>query len=248
MRKSQRLGHTRSDGGGAGQWSDEVVSGGALADSSERPWSASKRTWISIVLAFHVFAVVVGPWSAPPPASSLSGLVASWLSPYLFSLHINHGYRFFAPNPGPSHLVRYEVTQGEEQLAEGSFPSRQTNWPRLMYHRYFMTSESMYGLSERVLNPPEAPPKPAEGELIDPLVQDEYAAILVAYEREKKKSTLLADGIARQWQAAHPGADVRLWVVEHGIAAPRAVEQGMPLSDPSLYRERLLGEWKQATP
>ena len=29
--------------------------------------------------------------------------------PYLEAAYLDHGYAFFAPDPGPSHLVRYEL-------------------------------------------------------------------------------------------------------------------------------------------
>jgi len=59
----------------------------------------------------------------------------------LESMGLANGYRFFAPEPGPSHLVRYEVTLPDGSQEQGLFPDRRQHKPRLLYHRYFMLSE-----------------------------------------------------------------------------------------------------------
>ncbi|MEX2093282.1 MAG: hypothetical protein WD971_11425, partial [Pirellulales bacterium] len=54
----------------------------------------------------------------------------------------NHGYHFFAPEPSNGHLIRYTVFDARNGiLAQGEFPSKQDNWPRLLYHRYFMLAD-----------------------------------------------------------------------------------------------------------
>lgn len=61
---------------------------------------------------------------------------------YLDALYINHGYHFFAPSPGPGHIVRYRVSDDDGQtIVEGEFPDRDAYWPRLRYHRHFMLSD-----------------------------------------------------------------------------------------------------------
>jgi hypothetical protein len=104
------------------------------------------RAVVSILVALHVAAVFVGPW-AMPPSSLFAGAVGSVFQPYLDALSLGNGYRFFAPEPGPSHLIRYEVTQNDGTLIEGYFPNRDEHWPRLLYHRYFMLSEFANTLS-----------------------------------------------------------------------------------------------------
>jgi hypothetical protein len=101
---------------------------------------AAVRAAVSLLVLLHVAAVFVGPW-AMPPASLLGTKVGAAFQPYLDVLSLGNGYRFFAPEPGPSHLVRYEVTQPDGTLVEGFFPNRQEHWPRLLYHRHFMLSE-----------------------------------------------------------------------------------------------------------
>ena len=68
-------------------------------------------------------------------------------------LGLANGYRFFAPEPGPSHLIRYEVTLPDGTRKEGFFPDRAHHQPRLLYHRYFMLSEFVNTLD----NPEDRP-------------------------------------------------------------------------------------------
>jgi hypothetical protein len=99
------------------------------------------RAVVSLLVIVHVFAVFVGPWAMPPQNSELAAGSARIFQPYLDALCLANGYRFFAPEPGPSHLVRYEITHDDGTLESGEFPNRQQHVPRLLYHRYFMLSE-----------------------------------------------------------------------------------------------------------
>ena len=89
------------------------------------PWSPRTRGIVSIFLAFHVAAVFIGPWSTPPPTSGLSQRVAEGIEPYLRALALHNGYRFFAPNPGPSHLMHYRL-----HLRDGSIQQAGTPLPK----------------------------------------------------------------------------------------------------------------------
>lgn len=64
---------------------------------------------------------------------------------YANLLFINHGYDFFSPDPGVSHLIRYEVyDDAGEKLASGQFPHRGEQRPRLFYHRHMMLVEQLF--------------------------------------------------------------------------------------------------------
>jgi hypothetical protein len=123
-----------------------------LPDSAQSPEAAERpsrrmRVIVSVLVALHLFAVFVGPWALPPQNSELSAGAARVLRPYLELLSLANGYRFFAPEPGPSHLVRYEATLDDGTLRTGVFPDKQVHVPRLLYHRYFMLSEFANTLS-----------------------------------------------------------------------------------------------------
>lgn len=107
------------------------------------PWPAGVRIAVSLFLAWHVFAVFIAPMSIshPSPIARQIGQrpPMQW---YINGLYLNHGYMFFAPNPGPGHIIRYVVTDAEGRpLAEGEFPDRSVYWPRLRYHRHFMLAD-----------------------------------------------------------------------------------------------------------
>src|SRR5690606_19016421 len=109
-------------------------------------WGRWRQLAASAAIVIHLVAVFAAPWSGPPPASELARVVARPLSGYMAALHLNHGYRFCAPEPGPSHLVRYELETSTGETIEGRFPDVDHHWPRLLYHRHFMVSEMIFNL------------------------------------------------------------------------------------------------------
>jgi hypothetical protein len=146
----------------------------------------ARQALLSLVLAFHVLAVFLAPLmfasaGSGDPSPAVQPFYQA-VRPYTDLLYLNHGYFFFAPNPGPNHLVRYELVlaDGKEQLV-GQFPDRTEQWPRLLYHRHFMLSETLNTL----YRPPQGPPEPS------PPREDSRRARHV-HQREKQ-----------QWQLAH---------------------------------------------
>ena len=118
-------------------------------DGSSRPAANSLRptgwrTWtkaiLSVALVYHIAAIVIAPASIPPSSELIRG---SWryVGPYLQFLYLNHGFHFFAPDPGAATIVRYvaELPDGTERT--GQVPNKRTMWPRLLYHRHFMLTE-----------------------------------------------------------------------------------------------------------
>ncbi len=81
----------------------------------------------------------------PSQIPVLPRILNKTLRHYANLLFINHGYDFFSPDPGVSHLVRYEVySDAGEKLASGQFPHRGEQWPRLFYHRHMMLVEQLF--------------------------------------------------------------------------------------------------------
>ena len=123
---------------------------------------------MSLLVVLHIVAVFAAPWdlstlaalppgyqagadnlgrqaSLPPPESEV------WQQPlvprnlrwffhhYLNLMYLNHGYEFFAPDPGGSNLVRYTIRDsGGQEVTQGQFPDLKEQWPRLLYHRHLM--------------------------------------------------------------------------------------------------------------
>ncbi len=114
----------------------------AVTSTSVR-WSVRVRILISAAIVYHLAAVFIGAWIGSPPTSPFADQVARPFRAYINLADLNHGYRFFAPNPGPSHLFRYQLTFDDGSTQDGFFPNRAEHWPRLLYHRYFMLSENL---------------------------------------------------------------------------------------------------------
>jgi hypothetical protein len=154
------------------------------------------------------------------------------LLPYLRLAYLNHGYRFFAPNPGPSHLVRYEVDGAERGQISGTFPDPGELWPRLLYHRFFMISETVYNIEDPVSI------RPVAGALSETELRE--------FEEQRRTADALVRSIARHLLEQHHGQRVRLFLREHRIPTPPQVLAGWKLNDPRLYRERPLGQFTRA--
>ena len=129
-----RDGPAAEDLSGAGQ-------GNLRRDTGEsQPLSRRVRGVVSVLLVLHLVAIASAPLAMEPaslPAQKVFGI----FRPYLDAAFLNHGYHFFAPEPGPSHLIRYELAFSDGRVEGGTFPDPTEQQPRLNYHRHFMLSE-----------------------------------------------------------------------------------------------------------
>ena len=105
--------------------------------------SLAVKIIVSLLVSFHIAVVFLAPLSIPPSSPLVADVAqGSFLQKYLDALYLNHGYHFFAPEPSAGHLIRYQVLDDRGgTVAEGEFPSKKDNWPRLLYHRYFMLAD-----------------------------------------------------------------------------------------------------------
>ncbi|MBI2825722.1 MAG: hypothetical protein HYX69_13640 [Planctomycetia bacterium] len=183
-----------------------------------KPWGRAARWAASAVILWHLAAVLVGPLSLPP--TMLTDRIGPIFRPYLSATYLNHAYKFFAPDPGPSHLVRYELEMPDGTKTAGVFPSLTDEWPRLFYHRHFMLSEFIN----------IAPPDPSWTPQMDwtrlPFTQG-----------QQQYARSYGDHMLHKYRAKR----VNLWLQEHLIPTPDQVAKGMRLDDRTLYRERKLG-------
>lgn len=137
---------------------DRVMTTSAQTGSTRSPAIAGPlplgwRLTISGLLLLHLAALLTGPWAFAPLHSTMADSCYDLLRPYIEGLGLGNGYRFFAPEPGPSHLVRYEYVTADGQRGGAVFPDLTSEWPRLRYHRHFMLSEFLNSLDA-----PGAPP------------------------------------------------------------------------------------------
>jgi hypothetical protein len=168
-------------------------------------WSRPARAIATLLLLPYLAAVVIAPLAGPPPASRLAQAILQPFRPLLGAVHLGHGYRFFAPDPGPGHSLRYTVERADGSRLSGTIPDRVGDRPRLLYHRRFMIPEKLAPL----VPPSDAPTEVRRDARADwlPLVKD----------------------VAGQLLARHEGVRVELTLVEHYLPTPEdliAVEQG----------------------
>lgn len=142
-------GQSKKGGESRGNRGENVDSHGlhTLADQqTATDWTVRIRIIVSVLIVLHLAAIFSAPFAMPQPSSELSASIDSITSPYTSALYMRHGYRFFAPDPGPSHLLRFEVVNESGEVIAGRFPDKSIHKPRLMYHRFFMISEHFWGL------------------------------------------------------------------------------------------------------
>ena len=161
-----------------------------------RGWSRLLRAIVSLGIALHLAAVVLPPLASPPPSSLLANAAIQPFRPYIGLTYLWHGYRFFAPDPGPGHSLRWSlVTEGGEML-EGTLPDAERDWPRLLYHRRFMIPEKLSGM----IPPADAPTE------IRQEARAEWGPLVRA--------------VAAELLTRHDGVSVSLDMVEHYLPTP----------------------------
>ena len=116
-------------------------------------WPVAVQLFVSSFIAVYILAVALPPLAGPPPASELANVVLQPFRPLVGAFSLSHGYRFFAPNPGPGHSISWTLTTDEGTVFKGSLPDANSDWPRLLYHRRFMIPEKISAM----IPPPQAP-------------------------------------------------------------------------------------------
>lgn len=224
----------------------------------QSPWSLTTRRAVSLLLAAYLFVLFFGPMTNPIATEELTLPIARALRPIHQALFLGHGYRFFAPNPGPSHLVRYKIYDGADLLREGKFPDRNRNWPRVIYHRWFMLSETLY--EELNQTPDQASFDESQRLLLEEIARFEQAGLTrparILKSRQERFARLypatlkrieqLKQAIAQKLMEKFGGNRVELFVQERRLPSPAQVVLGTKLSDPEQLSEPILvGEYKR---
>lgn len=182
---------------------------GSFVGQRAGSWPAWLRLVVSLAILFHLTAVIAPPLAGPPPASLLANRLIQPLRPYVGLLYLGHGYRFFAPDPGPGHSIAYRVTRRAGDVVEGVLPDPLRDRPRLLYHRRFMVSEKIAAL----VPPADAPPE-------------------IRLQAKRREWGPLVLGVARQVLREQDGVQVTLRLVEHPLPGPTDILEGR--SDPDI--------------
>ncbi len=181
--------------------------------------AAHWRVLISIALLAHLTAIIAAPM-AMPPSSELQQTVAATFRPYLDLAYLDHGYRFFAPEPGPSSIVRYTLEMPDGTKKPGQqFPDKKSEWPRLFYHRHFMLSEKFAGH----LPPPSLPPSAS-------------AEARKRWQQAWNAFNGIAKSFAEHLLEVNGAKRITLELVRHELPDVEALERNRPLDDPKSYR------------
>ncbi len=192
-----------------------------------RPWSVAARVVVSLLLVWHLMAVLIGPLATPP--SVLASSLRYIFHPYTDSLDLNHGYKFFAPDPGPSHLIEYDLEMADGKHVTGTFPDRKVHWPRLLYHRHFMLTEFIANVE------PGAAGRAGE------TLPNREQSLPEAVQHEYIKQQTYAKSYAEHLLNTSGAKQVTLQLVRHHLPEPNQVIEGAKLDNPASYVRRPLG-------
>lgn len=200
----------------------------APAEAPPSPPVASSRRFrivASVLIIGHLWAVVgrpiefatQGPFGTSPSAT----LFRSPVRAYSQFVYLDHGYAFFAPDPGPSHLIAATVTPMGGDVSELLYPDLGDQWPRLMYHRHFMLAEFL----NNIYHPPGEPPLEIVG---DPAAARDWRMARRRYESVR-------DSIVECLRKQHPDCEIAIRRLEHRQPGlPEFFEENIALDDARL--------------
>ena len=223
--------------------------------ADQRTWSFGIRRTVSIFIMGWLILVVLGPLSNPISSQHFSQPLAESVAPLHQAFFLDHGYRFFAPDPTASHLLTFKGTRKDGSEFSGQIPDRNSHWPRLLYHRWFMVSETLF--AENYLKPSQSAFELREKEykvrLESLLVSNErglHRKLTEERKREKAlfetaraRTDLLTKAIAKVIMQRHDAESIQLFVREREIPFPEQVQLGLGLDDESLLSQPLkIGE------
>lgn len=161
--------------------------------ASAATWSRGWRRFVTVLLIWHLVAIVHTPLTLGGGFANLLG-PWQWVRDYATLLYLDHGYRFFAPEPGPTHTVKLVLGDGELQQTI-RLPDRASTWPRLLYHRWFMLGESLSNAVDGAVAG-AAPFREAQAELEREIATARAQALIT----EVQELTALRDDNAREYQ------------------------------------------------
>jgi hypothetical protein len=213
------------------------------------PARAGTPLWAKVVISgaigLHLAAVFIAPFrfatSAYGPSSPLADAIHRPLAPYIDAMYLDHGYFFFAPNPGPNHLVdcRLEFASGRP-AEELRFPDLATQRPRLLYHRHFMLSEAL----NASFAPPEFAPEPSPPPLTAGAAERERYQLEAAshrqakadWERRRRRYEAMRGSIENHLKHETGAEQVTLTRIQHRQPLPDEFALlGRKLNDPESY-------------
>jgi hypothetical protein len=191
---------------------------------SKNSTSTRLKVVLSLFLVWHLWSVLAEPLRfqtrGPTGPSPIAETLYAPVRPYSEFLFLTHGYAFFAPDPGPSHLIDVTVRRGEEIVSQRRYPDRQLDWPRLYYHRHFMLTEFLHNLAR--------PPLPDQARL----TEQERATVAA----EERLYLVVRESFRRHLAGGSDAVKVEMERIEHRMPfLDEHFQQQMTLTDSRLY-------------
>ncbi|TWU34114.1 hypothetical protein Q31b_55850 [Novipirellula aureliae] len=166
-----------------------------------------------------------GPIGSSPSIETLIAPVRR----YSQFLYIDRGYAFFAPDPGPSHLIQAAMDDGENSsvadapMTERMIPDLKDQWPRLSYHRHFMLAEFLNEIYH-----PQGPPS----SLVEQNLEEASR-----WQQSRARYVAVRNSIIKHLEHENPGKRVRIRRLEHRLPSfVEMINHPIELDDPQLYR------------
>jgi hypothetical protein len=97
------------------------------------------RYCINLWVLLHFTAIIAVAGTMGPTAAYVN---AVWevFHPYLQFLFLNHGFNYFAPEPAPTNLLKFEAIRADGSVVKGQIPDPSLR-PRLLYQRSLLLTE-----------------------------------------------------------------------------------------------------------
>lgn len=106
-------------------------------------WPAWARAVATVVLLFHLAAVLAGAVGVPP-SSELERAIADGFTPYFDVMDLGYSYRFYAeppPTPVVTATIRYADGRPDEMVR---LPGRAVSGPRMRHQRQLALANALY--------------------------------------------------------------------------------------------------------
>lgn len=189
-----------------------------------------RRGWklfFSLLIVIHLLAVVAEPFAfftrGANSASPAAIPIRSILAPYVEFAYLNHGYFFFAPNPGPSHLLECQLVSANGEKSRLRLPDLQAQWPRLLYHRHFMLAEFLHQL--------HVPPVTPQVEATTP-----EKDLLAAWRTERSRFEMVRNSMIKHLLTRYDADSAEILRLEHRLPSDIEIfRDKLKLSDERLY-------------
>ena len=115
----------------------------ANGSTQQSTWPVWARTAVSLMIIFHLMAVLAGVLGVPP-SSNLEQTIAGLFTPYYDAIDLGYSYRYYS-EPPPTPVVTATLHFGEG-IAEETvrLPGRNVAGPRLRHQRQLALANALF--------------------------------------------------------------------------------------------------------